>query len=136
MPCPSGFGSPESNTVKTQWFENPSEISTMVRYSQKKPTPEGMVTCSIRDLLKTIGVFHWKEFQTLGSFPGVSDIVGIYKGRFLAIEVKAPKGKPSPAQVAFLDRIRQEGGIAILAYSIDDVIEGLGIQDRFLRFGG
>lgn len=96
---------------------------------------EKNVTKSIRDLLKTLGVFHFKQFQSLGSVPGVPDIIGIYQGRFLGIEVKAPKGKPSPMQVAFLDNIRKQGGIAILAYSVDDVIKGLGVEDRFLNLG-
>lgn len=98
----------------------------------KKMTPEGMLTRSVRDLLHTFGIFHWKVFQALGSYLGVSDILGIYKGKFLAIELKAPKGKPSLAQVDFLDRVRSEGGIAILAYSLEDVIKGLGLEDRFL----
>jgi len=100
----------------------------------RKMTPEGSLTKSIRDLLRALGVFHWKEFQSLGSPPGISDILGVYQGKFLAIEVKAPKGKPSLAQTDFLNRVREEGGIAILAYSIEDVIRGLGIEDRFLRF--
>ena len=100
---------------------------------RSKPlTPEGLLKRSIKDLLRTFGIFYFSALQGLGSYPGVSDFLGIYKGRFLAIEAKAPHGKPSPAQTEFLDRVRKDGGIAILAYSVDDVIDGLGLQDRFL----
>ena len=103
----------------------------MIKY-RKKLTPEGMLTKSIRDLLHTLHVFHFKQFQGLGSYLGVSDILGIYQGKMLAIEVKAPHGKPTPAQTEFLKQVQDEGGIAILAYSIEDVIRGLGVEDRFL----
>ena len=100
----------------------------------KKKTPEGMLTKSIRDLLRTLGIFHWKQYQTLGSPLGIADILGIYQGKMLAIECKAPRGKLSPHQERFLEIIREQGGIGILAYSVEDVIKGLKIQDRFLNF--
>jgi hypothetical protein len=68
----------------------------------------------------------------MGSVPGVPDIIGIHKGRMIAIELKAPKGVVSEAQQEFIDRINEAGGLAFVARSLDDVIEGLGLQDRFL----
>ena len=94
---------------------------------------EKSLTLSIRQLLKMFGIFHWKVHQGFGSTPGVSDILGVWKGRMLAIEVKAPRGKPTPVQTTFLKRIENEGGIAILAYSVDDVIRGLNLENRFLQ---
>ena len=79
------------------------------------------VTRQIRDYLKYKKIWHWKQFQTLGSKPGVSDILGIYKGRFLAIEVKKPGGKLSEHQVKFLDIVNSEGGIGFMATCIEDV---------------
>ena len=97
-----------------------------------KEIPEKEVTKQIRRLLKSIGVFHWKQIGALGLPKGISDILGIYEGRFLAIEVKRPGGRLSQYQKEFLKRVRDEGGIAIVARSVDDVIDGLGIRDRFL----
>lgn len=105
------------------------------RRPYKPPTPEAILKRSIKDLLRTLGIFYFSALQGLGSYPGVSDFLGIYKGRFLAIEAKAPHGVASPAQKEFLRRIEADGGIAILAYTIEDVINGLGVQDRFLKFG-
>lgn len=58
---------------------------------------------------------------------GVSDILGILapEGVFVAIEVKAPRGVLSPAQAAFLARVKRAGGIAIEARSIEDVNRGI-----------
>ena len=56
---------------------------------------------------------------------GVSDLVGIYKGKFLGVEVKTTTGKLSPEQEFFMDKIIKMGGIAILARCKQDVINGL-----------
>ena len=54
---------------------------------------------------------------------GVSDIVGITKdGKFLAVEVKAPKGILSEAQSDFLLQIKNRGGISLVARSVNDLI--------------
>lgn len=53
---------------------------------------------------------------------GVSDILGVQKGtgRFFALEVKAPKGRLSPDQEAFLHTVKALGGLALVAYSVED----------------
>ena len=54
---------------------------------------------------------------------GVSDLIGCIPpaGRFLAVEVKYGKNKPTKDQRHFLDLITETGGLAIVAYSIEDV---------------
>lgn len=55
---------------------------------------------------------------------GVSDIIGLTnKGRFLAIEVKMPKKKPSIEQVDFIERVKAKGGIGLVAWSLEDIIK-------------
>ena len=98
----------------------------------RPPTPEALLTKSIRHLLNSAGVFHYKAWGGPMSAPGVPDIIGCFKGRFIGIEVKAPKGVVSSYQQNFIDRINEAGGIGIIARSLDDVIVGLGLQDRFL----
>ena len=54
---------------------------------------------------------------------GVSDLIGCSPdGRFLAVEVKRPGGKATPDQIEFLERVKASGGIAVLAYSLEDVL--------------
>jgi penicillin-binding protein-related factor A (putative recombinase) len=53
---------------------------------------------------------------------GVSDILGVWKGWPLAIEVKRRGNKTTPEQDKFLADFKRYGGIAIVAYSLQDVI--------------
>lgn len=49
---------------------------------------------------------------------GSSDLIGIAPGgRFLAVEIKTPTGKPTPEQTRFLEAVRARGGIAGIARS-------------------
>jgi Holliday junction resolvase len=93
---------------------------------------EKEITKAIRDFLTALGIFHWKQMQGMGSVKGVPDIVGIFQGKMLAIEVKAPKGKASEHQKFFIQAINRHGGIAFVARSIEDVIRHLGLEDRVL----
>lgn len=52
---------------------------------------------------------------------GVADIIGIYEGRPIAIEVKAPKGKVSKDQEVFLTNWHEAGGDLCIARSVKDV---------------
>lgn len=63
---------------------------------------------------------------------GVSDIVGIYRGKFVAIEVKTEKGRLSSYQKIFLQDVKNNGGIAIVARSIGDIEKALGEVDEGL----
>lgn len=53
---------------------------------------------------------------------GIADILCCYRGRFYAIEVKRPGGKVTPYQEAFLVSVRKAGGIPLVAYSLQEVI--------------
>ena len=52
---------------------------------------------------------------------GVSDILGIWQGRFLAIECKIKGKYPTKEQKEFLKDVVDQGGIGILAYKLEDV---------------
>lgn len=96
-----------------------------------KALTEADVTRQIRDVLRACRIFHWKQWQGPMSQPkGVADILGVFDGKLLAIEIKKPGGRPSPDQVKFVDRINSEGGVAFVAYSVEDVIEQLNLQCR------
>ena len=98
----------------------------------KPPTAEALLTKSIRQLLNSVGIFAWKEWGGPMSTPGVPDIIGCFKGRLIGIEIKSEKGVVSEYQKEFIENINRAGGLAFVARSVDDVIEGLGLQDRFL----
>lgn len=55
---------------------------------------------------------------------GSADILGIMPdGKFLAIEVKGKKGVVSLDQTNFLVEIKRNNGVAMVAYSLDDVMK-------------
>ena len=59
-------------------------------------------------------------------FKGCADILGqMTDGRFLAIECKRPGQVPTEEQQAFLGRVQRAGGVAFVAWSVDDVAKGL-----------
>jgi hypothetical protein len=93
---------------------------------------EKAITQAIRGLLKSLGIFHWKNHGGPMGAKGVSDILGCYQGRMLAIEVKTDRGRLSDDQQRFIDNVNAAGGLAFVARSIDDVIVSLGVQDRLL----
>ena len=56
-----------------------------------------------------------------GLAEGSSDLIGLTNtGRFLAVEVKAPKGRIREGQESFLEMVRRLGGIGIIARSEED----------------
>ena len=63
-----------------------------------------------------------KRFTRFGH-PGIADIIGVYRGRFLAVEVKRPGNRPTLEQEAFLSEITALGGIAFCATSLDDCMQ-------------
>lgn len=78
---------------------------------------------------RNVGIFKQKTGSYIPlSFgeKGISDIIACSpKGTFVAVEVKKPGGRPSTDQLDFLARIKANGGIGILAYSLDDVLATL-----------
>lgn len=101
----------------------------------------------IMHYLNACGIENWQIFTTgipdfsrPGKFrtnpsKGISDIQGVIPptGRHLAIEVKTKSGIVSNEQTAHIERVLKSGGVAFVARSIDDVIEGLrsfNVMDR------
>lgn len=97
--------------------------------------PEKLIENQILVYLLSKQVFCWKVKTTatydskLGRYrktsplykKGVADILGIYQGKPLAIEVKTQTGRLSPEQRDFLLEFSSQGGIAFIARSVDDI---------------
>lgn len=109
-------------------------------------TPEGLIKRQICDYLNLFSdrCFFWvtqshgvwdqkrKIFLNMRGryqIKGVSDIMGIWDGKPLAIEVKTKTGKLSDHQKIFLAKFQDYGGIAFVARSVEDVknYQGLNI---------
>jgi hypothetical protein len=61
--------------------------------------------------------------------PGTPDLLGVWSGKALAIEVKDAKGKQRTEQVAFQRAWEARGGVYILARSVDDVLSRIDSQE-------
>ena len=58
---------------------------------------------------------------------GAPDVMAVKHGMFFGIEVKAGRvGRLAPEQKEWLEKLVAHGGIAIVARSLEDVIEKLG----------
>lgn len=64
------------------------------------------------------------------SMSGISDIIGSWFGKPLAIEVKANSGKLRDNQRDFLTKAEAAGWITIVAYGLDDVMERLKAETK------
>ncbi len=101
----------------------------------KMPKKENSIQTEILDFLKGnrkkgIEPFGgwWINFHggDLYMPRGIPDIIGCYKGRFIAFEVKRPGETPSAIQSATLRALRKSGATAETVYSLDDVKKILG----------
>ena len=90
-------------------------------------TPEGCIKASCLRYLEKQNIFAWNSptgavkigdrWVSFGK-RGSADILGCLPGgRFLAVEIKSANGKLSPEQTAFLKKIRDLGGFAVVVKS-------------------
>ncbi len=54
---------------------------------------------------------------------GIADIMGVYKGKAIAIEVKRPKKKQSDDQIAFQQRFEECGGIYVVCSDATAIVK-------------
>lgn len=74
-----------------------------------------------------VGLFQTIDGRKIktGLCKGSSDLIGWYKGRFLAIEVKRFGQKAKLHQQNFIDQVNKSGGVAFVAYSPQDASQKL-----------
>ena len=52
--------------------------------------------------------------------PGGADLIGVWHGRFIAIEIKTPTGRQSEAQRVFEQLVTRNGGIYVVLRSVEE----------------
>lgn len=99
---------------------------------------ESAVLKGCLEYLRLRGIYCWRNntgavkngnrFIRFG-FPGSSDILGILPdGRFLAVECKRGKGGVvSELQKEFLHNIEENGGVAVVATSVEILAEKINV---------
>jgi hypothetical protein len=107
------------------------------RRSRALDEKEASVLDRIRKVLEKCGVLVWRNhvglsrqgsgrFARSGLAKGASDLVGLVSpsGRFIAIEVKRPRGgRVSEDQERWLALVRACGGVAGVVRSVEEALE-------------
>ena len=84
---------------------------------------EATIQKAIFDYLKSLGVWCFAFKASICNERGVPDIICCYKGRFIGLEVKTARGRPSTIQKAQIRRINCAMGKAKVVRSVEDVKE-------------
>ncbi len=77
-------------------------------------TPESKVKARIHAALKAAGAYAVNYIGGQYASNGTPDILACLHGRFIGIEAKAGRGKPTALQVRALQRIDEAGGLALV----------------------
>lgn len=76
----------------------------------------------ISDYLKSVpDLFFWKEHGGMYGTAGIPDIIICYRGRFIGLECKVGKYKPTVLQSLTIRRILQAGGYAMIVRTVEEV---------------
>lgn len=78
--------------------------------------PEKTFENKIKRFIEDKGGWQVKFFANSYTKNGIPDILACINGYFVAVEVKAANGKPSPLQIHCCEEIRKAGGFAFVLY--------------------
>jgi len=99
----------------------------------KKPSESSALTDAVIKYIKlhggvayrinTVGVYDEKlgGLRNSGMKKGLPDVIGIYKGRFLGVEIKVGKDRQSDHQKDREVEINQAGGVYLIAKTFDQI---------------
>ncbi|MFH1185106.1 MAG: VRR-NUC domain-containing protein [Chloroflexota bacterium] len=117
----------------------PNFIPAIPEKTGQAVTPEARILADIRLALgKEPGVVAWRISQGLGytpdgrvmragSVPGMADLIAVVAphGRWLGLEIKAPRGRLSDEQRLWGALLEKHGGIYAVVRSVPDAIAAL-----------
>ncbi len=83
----------------------------------------------VKKLIKDRGGWFVRMMAGVGQRKGIPDIIACYKGLFLGIECKTPRGRVTDHQEGELRAIRLANGLGIIARSVRDVEDLLDFID-------
>jgi Holliday junction resolvase len=88
---------------------------------------ESSIKNAIIALLKKEGIFAWRVGSSPYQRSGVPDILGVYRGVMIGIEVKTPEAFKKKSngctenQVQFMKKLEDNGALVLVACSVDQV---------------
>lgn len=84
--------------------------------------PEAKLSRKIMAAWKRAGAWCMKVHGSQFQVSGVPDIIGVYRGVFIACETKMPGNTTSPIQDHRIEQIRAAGGRVVVAYSVEEAM--------------
>lgn len=95
-------------------------------------TPEGKVKDAVKKVLKARDIWYFMPMQNGFGVVGIPDFICCHKGRFLAIETKAPgkRGCTTANQDRMLADIAAHHGWAIVVDDAQQLIDFLEVKDE------
>jgi hypothetical protein len=85
---------------------------------------ESAVRSAVLRVLRDAGAVVWAQTGAVNS-AGRPDLAICYRGRFVAVELKSPRGRTHPRQLVHLEEVVKAGGFAAIVRSADDMREVL-----------
>jgi len=76
--------------------------------------PEEAVKKKVKAILDELGAYWFMPVAGQFGRAGIPDIIACYQGEFVAIETKAGNNKTTGLQKREIERIRDNGGIALV----------------------
>jgi hypothetical protein len=91
--------------------------------------PEARLSRSIMAALKARGAFVFKVWGSEHMMAGLPDIIGCYRGWFIAVETKMPGNTTSKRQDFVIARLRAAGARVVVAQSVSEALQVLEGED-------
>ena len=101
---PTNEGNKESSNGKDNTVKEADLISAIKKYLATVPE-----------------TFCWKEHGGQYGTAGIPDIIVCHRGRFIGLEAKVGRNKPTRLQTVTIEQIRKAGGVATVVRNIEDV---------------
>jgi hypothetical protein len=71
------------------------------------------------------GIRKARRFKLQGVTAGVADLCMFYVKQFYALELKTVRGRLTPEQKSWLDRMTSQGAVCAVAYGLDQALSTL-----------
>ena len=92
--------------------------------------PEYRIVQRMKKLIRSRGGWVVKVHGSPYQDKGTPDLLACYKGFFVAIEVKTPRGVPRPEQEQARKEIIAAGGRALITHQVEEVTNVLDAIDE------
>jgi len=87
---------------------------------------------------QSVGIYDpiKKTFRSRSKYQikGVSDILGIYRGKMICLEVKSKKGRLTDEQSLFLEQMRKLGAVTACVRSVSEALDILASIDKLNHY--